>query len=57
MSGIGTKTGTDANVAGLYTSECCDHEVWFVEGQTFTRCVKCSRLTSLHGECLNPTCP
>ena len=46
MSGRKMKTGTDADVPGLYISECCDHEASFVTDQTFTRCVKCSGLTT-----------
>ena len=40
------KTGTDANEAGVYVSECCDYEAGFSKGQTFTRCPKCSALTN-----------
>ena len=39
------KTGTDAQEAGAYESECCEYESAFVEGQTFTRCPRCSSLT------------
>jgi len=39
------KTGTTANDKGLYSSECCSYETTFIEGQTFTRCPKCSALT------------
>jgi hypothetical protein len=40
------KTGTDAKERGIYFSECCDFEVEFSEDQTFTRCPKCSGLTT-----------
>jgi hypothetical protein len=40
------KTGTDANEGGTYSSECCDHEVEFSQDQTFSRCPKCSGLTT-----------
>jgi hypothetical protein len=46
MNGQKMKTGTDAEVSGLYVSECCDHEASFVTDQTFTRCMKCSGLTT-----------
>ena len=46
MNGRQMKTGTDAQVSGLYVSECCDLEASFVADQTFTRCMKCSNLTS-----------
>jgi hypothetical protein len=39
------KTGTDAQQEGVYLSECCEYETAFVEGQTFTRCPRCSSLT------------
>jgi hypothetical protein len=39
------KTGTEAQEAGVYLSECCESESTFVEGQTFTRCPRCSSLT------------
>jgi hypothetical protein len=39
------KTGTDAQQAGVYSSECCEIESAFVEDQTFTRCPRCSSLT------------
>jgi len=39
------KTGTDAQQAGVYLSECCEYESAFVEGQTLTRCPHCSSLT------------
>jgi hypothetical protein len=40
------KTGTDAKERGTYFSECCDFEVEFSKDQTFTRCPKCSSLTT-----------
>jgi hypothetical protein len=40
------KTGIDANEGGTYVSECCDYEVKFSVDQTFTRCPKCSGLTT-----------
>jgi hypothetical protein len=40
------KTGTDAKERGTYLSECCDFEAEFSEDQTFTRCPKCSSLTT-----------
>jgi len=39
------KTGTTANDKGLYSSECCNCEVVFDEGDTLTRCPKCNGLT------------
>jgi hypothetical protein len=39
------KTGSTANKAGLYMSECCLKEMRFTKFQTFTRCPKCSSLT------------
>jgi len=39
------KTGSTANDKGLYSSECCNCEVVFEEGETLTRCPKCSGLT------------
>jgi hypothetical protein len=39
-------TGTDAEQPGVYVSQCCDYETTFSEGQTFTRCPKCSALTT-----------
>jgi hypothetical protein len=39
------KTGATAIYEGLYYSECCIYEATFSEGQTFTRCPKCSALT------------
>jgi hypothetical protein len=39
------KTGTDAQEAGMYVSECCGVETDFAEQQTFTRCPTCSGLT------------
>jgi hypothetical protein len=39
------KTGTDAQQAGVYSSECCEYESAFVKDQTFTRCPRCSSLT------------
>jgi hypothetical protein len=44
--GKNMKTGTDAKERGIYFSECCDFEVEFSEDQTFTRCPKCSGLTT-----------
>jgi len=40
------KTGIDAKEGGTYVSECCDYEVEFSVDQTFTRCPKCSGLTT-----------
>jgi hypothetical protein len=40
------KTGTDAKERGTYLSECCDYEAEFSADQTFTRCPKCSSLTT-----------
>jgi hypothetical protein len=39
------KTGTNAQAAGMYVSECCGVETDFAEQQTFTRCPTCSGLT------------
>ena len=39
------KTGTTANDTGLYSSECCNCEVVFDQGETLTRCPKCNGLT------------
>ena len=46
IGGINMKTGTEAERPGMYSSECCDHEASFAEGQTFTRCPQCSALTA-----------
>jgi hypothetical protein len=40
------KTGTDAKERGTYSSECCDYEAEFSQDQTFTRCPKCSSITT-----------
>jgi hypothetical protein len=39
------KTGRDANLSGLYVSECCLKEVPFLKDQMFSRCPRCNALT------------
>jgi hypothetical protein len=46
QNGGAMKTGTEAQEFGIYVSECCDHEMEFAKDQTFTRCPKCSGLTT-----------
>ena len=38
------KTGEDVRESGLYSSDCCEQELLFVENDSFPRCPRCSRL-------------
>jgi hypothetical protein len=41
MMKVMTRTGETAEQLGLYSSECCNVELIFDSGDTFTRCPRC----------------
>jgi len=44
MKVFAKKTSEDVHELGLYSNGCCDQELIFDAGDTFSRCPRCHRL-------------